>query len=72
MKIDSKISEALNALTVPWELVVGGKHIKIMVNGQLAGVLSKGGPRSMDKRSTLNAISQIKRVAATGMAARRA
>lgn len=72
MKIDSKISETLNSLTVPWELVIGGKHIKILVNGQLAGVLPKNGSQSNGKRSILNTMSQIRRVAATGNAARRA
>jgi hypothetical protein len=72
MKIPSKITETLNGLNVPWEIIVGGKHIKIMVNNQLAGVLPKGGSSERGHRSTLNTVSQIKRIAATGQAARRA
>ncbi len=70
-RLPSEISSALAALTVPWEIKIGGRHIKLMVNGHVAGVLPLGGQKERDRRSTLNLVSQIRRVAATGGAARR-
>lgn len=66
-----EIDEALHGLTEPWEIKIGGKHIKILVRGQLAGVLPLNRRFERDKRSTLNILAQIRRVARTGQAARR-
>lgn len=69
--VPREIEAALAALGQPWELKAGGRHIKIMVCGQLAGILPINGKCDNDRRSTLNVVSQIKRVARTGQAARR-
>lgn len=66
-----EVEAALAATGQPWELKLGGRHIKIMVCGQLAGILPINGKCDRDRRSTLNLVSQIKRVARTGLAARR-
>jgi copper(I)-binding protein len=69
--VPREIEAALIAMGQPWELKPGGRHIKIMVCGQLAGVLPINGKCENDRRATLNIVSQIKRVARTGHAARR-
>jgi hypothetical protein len=63
--------ETLTALDQPWELKQGNRHIKIMIGGQLAGVLPRNGKCHNDRRATLNLVAQIRRVASTGLAARR-
>ena len=70
--VPREVEETLTALDQPWELKQGNKHIKIMVCGQLAGVLPRNGKCENDRRATRNIVSQIKRVARTGHAARRA
>lgn len=71
MRLPPEVSEALDGLTVPWVLKPGSRHVKIMVNGQIAGVLPHGRLKEATRRATLNLVSQIRRVAATGGAARR-
>lgn len=68
--VPREVEAALAAIGQPWEMKVGGRHIKIMVCGQLAGILPTNG-KCTNRRSTLNIVSQIKRVARTGQAARR-
>ena len=69
--VPREVEEALIALSQPWELKRGNRHIKIMIGGQLAGILPRNGKCNNDRRSTLNLVAQIKRVASTGLAARR-
>lgn len=69
--VPREVEEALTALNQPWELKRGNRHIKIMIGGQLAGILPRNGKCHNDRRSTLNLVAQIKRVASTGLAARR-
>lgn len=68
--VPREVEEALRALDQPWELEVGGRHTKIMVRGQLAGILPTNG-KCGQKRAALNLVSQIRRVAQTGRPARR-
>ena len=65
-KVPREIEEFLQALDMPWEVKLGSKHIKILVNGQLAGVLPRNGKCERDRRSTLNILSQIRRVVSGG------
>ena len=68
--VPRQIEEALAATGKPWELKTGAKHTKIVVDGQLAGIL----PRSKsehNRRALLNTVAQIRRAASTGRAARR-
>lgn len=69
--VPAPVITALEETGVPWELKEGGRHLKIMVHGQLAGILPINGKCDRNKRATLNLVSQIKRVARTGLAARR-
>jgi len=69
--VPREIEAVLNTIGLPWELKHGNRHIKIMVGGQLAGILPNNGKCDSDRRATLNIVSQIKRVARTGHAARR-
>jgi hypothetical protein len=69
-RVPREVEEALRGLAEPWEMKLGSKHVKILVRGQLAGILPLNG-RCTDKRSTLNLVSQIRKVASTGLAARR-
>ena len=59
-----EVTAALKSLTVPYEVRLGGKHIKVLVNGRLAAVLPLGAPRERDKRSMQNTLAQIRRAAA--------
>ncbi len=70
-RVPREVVETLTALDQPWELKQGNRHIKIMIGGQLAGVLPRNGKCHNDRRATLNLVTQIKRVASTGLAARR-
>lgn len=65
-KVPREIEDFLHTLDTPWELKVGSKHIKILVSGQLAGVLPRDGKGERDRRSTLNILSQIRRVVSGG------
>lgn len=69
--VPREIEAVLAALGQPWELKAGNRHVKIMVRGQLAGVLPLSGKHNSDRRAALNLVSQIRRVAATGGVARR-
>ena len=69
--VPREVEEALIALSQPWELKRGNRHIKIMIGGQLAGILPRNGKCNNDRRATLNLVAQIKRGASTGLAARR-
>ena len=44
-----------------WHVETGGKHYKLVVNGRLAGVLTKSAGRQ-NYRDVLNTRSQIKRI----------
>jgi hypothetical protein len=70
-RVPREVVETLTALDQPWELKQGNRHIKIMIGGQLAGVLPRNGKCHNDRRATLNLVAQIRRVASTGLAARR-
>lgn len=65
-KVPREIEEFLQALDVPWELKFGSKHIKILIDGQLGGVLPRNGRCDRDRRSTLNILSQMRRVVSGG------
>lgn len=69
--VPAPVLAALETIDAPWEFKDGGRHLKIMVHGQLAGILPLNGKCDRSKRATLNLVSQIKRVARTGHAARR-
>ncbi len=69
--VPAPVLEALAEIHSPWELTEGGRHLKVVIHGQLAGILPINGKCDRNKRATLNLVSPIKRVARTGLAARR-
>ena len=71
IRLPVTIADALDSLSVPWELKQGSRHVKVMVRGQLAGIVPHKGGFDSDRRSILNIAAQIRRVGATGQPARR-
>lgn len=43
MKLDSKVRQLLDESGLPWEIVNGAKHYKLMVQGRMAAILPHGG-----------------------------
>jgi hypothetical protein len=60
MKVDRQVARALDETGLPWEVISGKKHLKIMVNNRLVGILphgtNSGGPRAIK-----NCLSNIRR-----------
>ena len=62
--IPPEVTAALEALTVPYEVRKGGKHVKLYVSGHLVGVLPFGPVKDRDVRTLKNTLAQIRRAAA--------
>lgn len=64
MRLAKQVQEALDTCGQPWEIKRGSRHLKIVVNGVMAGILPKNGrgPDS-DQRACKNLVAQIKRAA---------
>jgi hypothetical protein len=45
-----------------WHVDAGSKHFKLMVNGQLAGILPKTGRPRDNSRELVNTRAQIRRI----------
>lgn len=63
MSLPKPIEQALEATGLPWSIEAGGKHLKLRVNGRLAGILSRGSKRESDQRAVRNTVAQIRRAA---------
>lgn len=63
MKIPPQVEAALNTTGLPWVLEQGGRHQKIKLGGRLVGILPNGKVNTSHKRTLLNTIAQIRRVA---------
>jgi hypothetical protein len=61
--VPKEIMQELGRLEVPYSIEHGGRHIKIKVNGVLAGILPQNGRFNGDMRATLNVRAQIRRAA---------
>jgi hypothetical protein len=64
VKVSKRIQAALDAVG-NWRLEPGRKHIRIWVNGMMAGIcpLNDRGDGRFNGRAELNVISQIRRAA---------
>lgn len=45
-----------------WRIDIGGKHRKLYVNGQFAGILPYGRRQTTDNRPLMNACSQVRQI----------
>lgn len=63
MKIPKEIEAALIATGRPWSTKMGGRHVKLILDGRMVGVLPINGGNSASHRGSLNVISQIRRAA---------
>lgn len=63
MRLPTLIEAALEETGQPWVIKMGGKHIKLLVAGRLAGVLPKNGGNESDRRAVHNTVRQIRNVA---------
>lgn len=71
VRIDPFIKEALDATGKPYDIRMGGHHLKILLDGVFIGVLpSVGGRKSGDPAARKNLIAHIRRHA-KGTAKRR-
>jgi hypothetical protein len=63
-RLPADVVEALEATGQPWHLQNGKRHVKLIVGGRLASVLSHGRQAGFGRgRETPNTIAQIRRVA---------
>lgn len=69
MKVEARIPKDVRALLddsgLSWEAVGGGSHIKLKIQGRLAGILplhKKAIAAKGSERAKLNTITQIKRL----------
>jgi len=60
-RLHKLLLEAL-AEAAEWHLKTGGKHWKLFVNGQFAGVIPLGPKHTTDMRPVINTRSQIRRI----------
>lgn len=66
MKIPKDVEAALLATGRPWSIKLGKRHLKLMMDERLVGILPRGhSDRAVGVRSELNVISQIRRAAKT-------
>lgn len=62
-KLPDMLRKELERCPVPWRVENGTRHIKLFVNGQLAGVFSRGRNARADVgRDNLNIRAQIRRI----------
>lgn len=62
-RIDPRILEALDGTS--YRIVRGGRHLKIIISGRLAGIMPYGRASDGSQRGTKNIIAQIRRVKQT-------
>ena len=66
MRIHPDIEAALKATGLPWAVEVGGRHLKLRLNGRFVGICPKGRVKdAMHGHATKNIVAQIKRAAIT-------
>jgi len=63
MKLPNEMRAELDATGIPWEIEPGKKHQKIKLGGRLVAILPHGKEQSAHKRSLLNAVTQVRRMA---------
>ena len=57
--LDNILNE-VKASGLRYETVMGGKHVKIVVEGEFCGIWPKNG-RATNRRGSLNILSQVRR-----------
>jgi hypothetical protein len=62
MRLDKQVREALEQTGLPWEIVNGGKHAHLRVDGQFVSILPYGS-RAVIPRAVKNCVPSIRRVA---------
>jgi hypothetical protein len=61
VKVPKEIQEALDATGLPWEVISGSRHFKIVLAGRMVGIL---GRRCVNVgRAEANTVAQIRRAA---------
>lgn len=63
MRVPKELEAELDATGLPWGLEIGKTHKKIKLSGRLVGILPHGKKQEADRRSLLNTISQVRRLA---------
>jgi hypothetical protein len=56
-----RVEDALNSTGLPWHIDYSGRHRKIILDGHLVGILTRG--IHPHDRTELNLVSQIRRAA---------
>ncbi|CAB5187345.1 hypothetical protein UFOVP166_35 [uncultured Caudovirales phage] len=65
MRIHPDIEKAMKATGLPWSVEVGGRHLKLRLNGRFVGICPKGRITDGPGHATKNIVAQIKRAAIT-------
>lgn len=61
MRINGTIKNELDSTGLPYELKMGGRHIKIVLAGRMVGILPKVDGKDAHSRAIKNTIAQIRR-----------
>jgi hypothetical protein len=60
-QVPSEVMDLLRASQVPWELKLGGKHIKLMIANRLACVFPRGSNHRDAGCQRMNVMASIRR-----------
>jgi hypothetical protein len=61
-RLPKQVVKALEEASLPYTLVSGKRHMKIMVNGHLVGIIEHAPNDNVSGRSLANLTSQIRRL----------
>lgn len=62
--VPKEVRAALDATGLPWEVVYGKKHNRLLLNGAQVGVLSRSPKKCSENFQMKNTIAAIRRAAA--------
>ncbi len=63
MRLPQPVAEALDATGLPWQIVDGKKHKRVLLDGRQVLVVSHGSKAWGNWRNTKNAVCNIRRAA---------
>jgi len=64
--VPKEIRAALDATGLPWEVIHGKKHNRLLLNGAQVGVLARSKQKCSENYQMKNTIAAIRRAAAAG------
>lgn len=61
MKLPPAVRDELDASGLPWSVEIGGKHFRLLVDGQLATIFPRGTGRDIKSRQGRNLLAHVRR-----------